>query len=172
MKKELLKESVEIAATEHVPGAGEIPQAAGWLLDRKNLKLDGLIATGVLIQGETSHYESLCRLLEHGLSRLQRRPSAPPVVFAVLMLKNRLQAESRIRTPGGPPGGGFLGKRFLGKGVFGGSLSGGGATSDFASGSGLGSRACRGAEGARALVQMMRLKRKLDSAAGSNERNG
>ena len=161
MKRELLKESVEIAVTERVPGAGEIPQAAGWLLDRKNLKLDGLIATGVLIQGETSHYESLCRLLENGLSRLQCRPAAPPIVFAVLMLKNRRQAESRIRTPGG----GFLGKRFLGKGVFGGSLSGGGATSDFASGSGLGSRACRGAEGARALVQMMRLKRKLDGAA-------
>ena len=89
-----LKEySVEVAVTEWVPGAGEIPQASGWLIEKYSL--DGLLALGVLIRGETTHYESLCRILEKGLINLQMRYSLP-IVFSVLMVENRLQVENRL----------------------------------------------------------------------------
>ena len=88
-----LKQSVKIDTVKWVPGAGEIPQASGWLI--KNFSLDGLLGLGVIIQGETSHHESLCRILEQGLISLQNRFSIP-IVFSVLMVKNHLQAENRL----------------------------------------------------------------------------
>ena len=93
-----LKQSVKVDIIKWVPGAGEIPQASNWVI--KNFKLDGLLGLGVIIRGETSHYESLCRILEQGLVNLQSRFSIP-VVFSVLMVENRLQAENRL---GGPKG--------------------------------------------------------------------
>ena len=92
-KKELLEQSIEIALTEWVPGAGEIPQAGKWLIEKH--KPDGLLACGVIIRGETTHFESLCRILEKGLAYLQTNFSLP-VIFSVLMLENRLQAEDRL----------------------------------------------------------------------------
>lgn len=92
-KKELLKQSVQIVVTEWAPGAGEIPQAGRWLIEKH--KLDGLLACGVLIRGETAHFESLCRILEKGLIYLHTSFSLP-VVFSVLMVENRDQAEKRL----------------------------------------------------------------------------
>lgn len=94
----LSEHSVKVAIQEWVPGAGEIPQVSRWLL--KKCDLDGLLALGVVIRGETSHHESLCRILEKGLLSLQKECSLP-VIFSVLMLENRFQAESRL---GGPKG--------------------------------------------------------------------
>ena len=92
-KNKLLKQSIDIALTEWVPGAGEIPQACKWLIEKHNL--DGVLACGVIIKGETSHFESLCRFLEKGLIYLQTHFSLP-IIFSVLMLENREQAESRL----------------------------------------------------------------------------
>ena len=89
----LKEHSVRVVVTEWVPGAGEIPQASQWLIEK--YQLDGLMTFGVLIQGETTHYESLCRILETGLISLQARYSLP-IVFSVLMVENRLQAENRL----------------------------------------------------------------------------
>ena len=92
-RQKLLERFVEIAVTLRVPGAGEIPYAARQLISTR--RLDGLLACGVIIRGETAHFDSLCRLLERGLSGLQE--SFPfPVVFSVLMVENRLQAEERL----------------------------------------------------------------------------
>ena len=92
-RAKLLEHSVEIIAIEWVPGTGEIPQASHWLIEKH--KPDGLLACGVIIRGETTHYESLCRILEKGLIYLQRHYSIP-VIFSVLMVENRLQAENRL----------------------------------------------------------------------------
>ena len=88
-----LKQSVKVDVIKWVPGAGEIPQASNWFIT--NYKLDGLLGLGVIIRGETSHYESLCRILEQGLINLQTCFSTP-VVFSVLMVENHLQAENRL----------------------------------------------------------------------------
>ena len=92
-KNKLLKQSVNIALTQWVPGAGEIPQACKWLMEKH--KLDGVLACGVIIRGETIHFESLCRILEKGLVYLQTHFSLP-VIFSILMLESRKQAESRL----------------------------------------------------------------------------
>ena len=92
-KKELLKHSLDIAVTKWVPGAGEIPLACKWLMEKH--KLDGVLACGVIIRGETAHFESLCRILEQGLIYLHTHFSAP-VIFSILLLENRSQAESRL----------------------------------------------------------------------------
>lgn len=76
-----------------VPGAGEIPQACDWLL--KSGKAEGVLAQAVIIRGETSHYDFLCRLLEGALWDLQKTYSKP-LVFNVLMTETREQAEKRI----------------------------------------------------------------------------
>ena len=92
-KKEFLQHSLDIAVTEWVPGAGEIPLACKWLMEKH--KLDGILACAVIIRGETPHFESLCRILEQGLIYLQTHFSSP-VIFSVLMLEARSQAESRL----------------------------------------------------------------------------
>ena len=92
-KETFLKQSVEIIKIMKVPGAGEIPQAGKWLLE--TYQPDGLLACGVILRGETSHFDSLCGILEKGLIYLQMN-FPPPTVFSVLMAENRLQAEERL----------------------------------------------------------------------------
>ena len=92
-KKTLLDQSIEIIKTIKVPGAGEIPQAGRWLIEK--YQPDGFLACGVILRGETAHFDSLCRILENGLIHLQMRFSLP-VVFSVLMVNNRLQAMARL----------------------------------------------------------------------------
>lgn len=75
-----------------VPGAFEIPLAAGWLLDAK---CDGVIALGAVIRGETSHYDYVCSAVERGCTSLQLS-ARKPVVFGVLTTENEEQAFNRV----------------------------------------------------------------------------
>ena len=92
-KKTLLDQSVEIIKTVKVPGAGEIPQAGRWLIE--TYRPNGLLACGVILRGETAHFDSLCRILDSGLIHLQMRFPLP-IVFSVLMVNNRSQAMARL----------------------------------------------------------------------------
>ncbi len=74
-----------------VPGAYELPLAAGWALKEK---LDAVIALGCVIRGETTHYDYVCQSAERGLSRLQLK-YLKPVVFGVLTTENYDQALAR-----------------------------------------------------------------------------
>lgn len=92
-----------------VPGAGEIPQAVQWLLERESkIKkssskdqtsreplLAGVLALGVIIRGKTPHFDFLKDFLQTSLWDLQKRSSAP-IVFSVLMLENRTQFKDRV----------------------------------------------------------------------------
>jgi 6,7-dimethyl-8-ribityllumazine synthase len=80
----------QIRAVE-VPGAYEIPLAAKWLLGQG---LDGVIALGAVIRGETSHYDYVCAAVERGCSTLQLETGCP-VVFGVLTTENEEQAFNR-----------------------------------------------------------------------------
>ncbi len=77
-----------------VPGAGEIPLFTKWIIEQK--KYDGLLTLGVIIRGETTHYDSLCRILEKSLWDLQKKYSLP-VIFSILTVENRDQALYRIQ---------------------------------------------------------------------------
>ncbi len=77
-----------------VPGAFELPLAAHWLAQRKQPAVDAIIALGVLVQGETAHFEHIARECLHGLARVSRCHCLPLSV-GVVTLRDRTQAEQR-----------------------------------------------------------------------------
>ena len=72
-----------------VPGAIEIPLAIKALFETK--KIDGVVALGAVICGETTHYDYVCQSVERGCSELMLQYNKP-VGFAVLTTENDEQA--------------------------------------------------------------------------------
>jgi 6,7-dimethyl-8-ribityllumazine synthase len=83
---------VEIYALR-VPGAIEIPLAVQALFEHR--RVDGVVALGAVIRGETTHYEEVCRSLERNCSRLMLDYKRP-VGFGVLTVENEDQAFARV----------------------------------------------------------------------------
>jgi 6,7-dimethyl-8-ribityllumazine synthase len=78
-----------------VPGAFELPLAAKLAID------DGaevVIALGVVIQGETPHFDYVCDAATSGLSRVQL-DSSVPIGFGLLTVANEKQALDRAGLP-------------------------------------------------------------------------
>lgn len=75
-----------------VPGAFEIPIAAGKLADSKNY--DAVIALGAVIRGETPHFEYICNECANGLATIALQVDIP-VIFGVLTVDSIEQAEDR-----------------------------------------------------------------------------
>ena len=76
-----------------VAGAFEIPLAAQWAFEK--MKVDGVIALGAVIRGETSHYDYVCNAVERGCSEVALKFSKP-VSFGVLTTENDEQAMERV----------------------------------------------------------------------------
>lgn len=76
-----------------VAGAGEIPLAVKWAADQKIYA--GILALGAIIKGATTHYDSLCRILENSVWDLQKQYSLP-IIFSILMLENKEQSNKII----------------------------------------------------------------------------
>ena len=77
-----------------VPGAFEIPQLASRLIADGGPPFDALICLGLLIRGETFHFEVLAREVCRSLAETARR-SGVPVAFGVLTVENERQARDR-----------------------------------------------------------------------------
>lgn len=77
---------------KHVPGAFELPFACQMMLETN--KFDGLIAIGVVIQGETKHFEYVCAGTTHGLMNVMLKHSKP-IAFCVLTDDNEQQSIDR-----------------------------------------------------------------------------
>jgi 6,7-dimethyl-8-ribityllumazine synthase len=60
---------------------------------------DAIIAIGVLIKGETMHFEYICDSVSHGLMRVQL-DTGVPVIFGVLTVLNDDQAKARAGMEG------------------------------------------------------------------------
>jgi 6,7-dimethyl-8-ribityllumazine synthase len=75
-----------------VPGAFEIPLAVKTLFANK--KVDGVVALGAVIRGETSHYDFVCNAVERGCTTLSL-DYKKPVGFGVLTTENEEQAMDR-----------------------------------------------------------------------------
>lgn len=58
-----------------VPGAFEIPLMLEWLAARGNV--DGLIALGAVIKGETSHYEHISEAVMRGIQTVSLKYALP-----------------------------------------------------------------------------------------------
>lgn len=84
-----------------VPGAWEIPQAAEQLAATGNV--DALVAVGVVIRGETPHFDYICSACTQGLARVSERHRLP-VGFGVLTCDTSEQAQERAGGKAGNKG--------------------------------------------------------------------
>lgn len=74
-----------------VPGAYELPLAASYCA---GAGYDGIAAVGVVIRGETSHYDHVCDATAQGLMDVQLRTGVP-CAFGVLTVETMEQALAR-----------------------------------------------------------------------------
>jgi 6,7-dimethyl-8-ribityllumazine synthase len=77
-----------------VPGAFELPLAARAAAYFG--RFDAVVALGVVIRGQTDHYEHICREAAAGLAAVMRETMVP-VGFGVLTVEREAQARARAR---------------------------------------------------------------------------
>ena len=82
----------------YVPGAFELPLAAKSIFE-KNKKIDGVLSLGVVIRGETPHFDYVCRSAQEGCMQVQLE-FTKPVLFGLLTTENEKQVEDRIERSG------------------------------------------------------------------------
>ncbi len=73
-------------------GAWELPAVCQALA--QNPTIEGVIAIGVVIQGETSHFEYICQGVTQGLTELSNKTGIP-IGFGVLTCQNTEEVEAR-----------------------------------------------------------------------------
>lgn len=93
-KQALLDNGVPEASilVRFVPGAFELPLGAQLMLD--NTDVDGVIAIGVVIQGETKHFDFVCQGATEGIMRVNLEYNSP-VSFCLLTDNNVQQSIDR-----------------------------------------------------------------------------
>lgn len=80
-----------------VPGSFEIPLTAKKLIATK--KFDAVIALGVLVKGQTYHFEAVAKALTDGIRSVMLETGVP-IIFEVLIVPNIALAEKRAgKTP-------------------------------------------------------------------------
>jgi 6,7-dimethyl-8-ribityllumazine synthase len=77
-----------------VPGSNELPVAAGLLVDRR--RPDAVVALGVIIRGDTIHYELIATAATNGLMDVALA-SRVPVINGVIVAENPAQARARCQ---------------------------------------------------------------------------
>jgi 6,7-dimethyl-8-ribityllumazine synthase len=92
------KEDVEVV---RVPGAWEIPAAARQLAESK--RFDAIITLGVLLRGETAHYEAIYNEVSRGIGQSQQDTGVPHA-FGVLTCETLEQALDRAGLKAGNKG--------------------------------------------------------------------
>lgn len=76
-----------------VPGTYELPTAAQFALTSQP-QLDAVICLGVVIQGETRHFDFICESAAQGIREVSLRANKP-VIFGVLTPDTEQQAKDR-----------------------------------------------------------------------------
>jgi len=76
----------------HVPGSFELIHGVRIL--NKKYNLDGIIAIGAVIKGETPHFDFISQGVTYGIAQLNIELDIP-VIFSVLTTNNMQQAEDR-----------------------------------------------------------------------------
>ena len=93
---ELEKAQAKEVVLERVPGAFELPLAAKFAIDNG---ADAVIALGVVIRGETPHFDYVCSSATNGLTELQLA-SRVPIGFGLLTVDDEAQAIARAGLAG------------------------------------------------------------------------
>jgi 6,7-dimethyl-8-ribityllumazine synthase len=86
---------VDHVTTVRVAGSVELPVVAQALARR----LDAVVALGVVIRGDTAHFDYVCQSVTDGLTRVAL-DEATPVAHGVLTVDTMDQARERIGLPG------------------------------------------------------------------------
>lgn len=94
--KELEKAGTTDVTVQTVPGAFELPLAAQHAIAQG---ADAVIALGVVIRGETPHFDFVCDAATAGLTRVQL-DSSVPIGFGLLTVDTEDQAVARAGLPG------------------------------------------------------------------------
>lgn len=76
-----------------VPGALELPLTAKLIAIKQ--KPDAIIALGIVIKGDTSHYDHVCTETHRGLMKVSLKTETP-VVFGVITAFTKKQAVDRV----------------------------------------------------------------------------
>ena len=94
---ELKKHKVKKIITLTVPGAFEIPFGikSFWLNASNKKRPDAFIALGCVIQGETPHFDYICRGVTDGIMQLNLFLPVP-TIFGILTVNTEVQAKDRI----------------------------------------------------------------------------
>lgn len=95
-KNELIKNKVKENNIKviRVAGALEIPYAA-----QKVTEVDTIIALGIIIRGDTGHYDQVCQTTFNGLMKVQLEKKIP-ISFGILTCENEQQAKVRASKDG------------------------------------------------------------------------
>jgi len=94
--RELTKAGATDITVQSIPGAFELPLAAQYAISQG---ADAVIALGVVIQGETPHFDFVCGSATEGLTRVQL-DSGVPIGFGLLTVSTEAQAIARAGLPG------------------------------------------------------------------------
>ncbi len=92
------REDIEVV---RVPGAWEIPDAARQLAETG--RVDGIVTLGVLLRGETAHYEAIYNEVSRGIGQSQQETGVPHA-FGVLTCETLEQALDRAGLKAGNKG--------------------------------------------------------------------
>ena len=94
--------AIEAAGVAHhavrVPGAFELPFAAQSMISSG--VVDAVVVLGVVVRGETTHYELVSEGCAHGIMQVQLATGVP-IGMGVLTVENEAQALARSEPAGG-----------------------------------------------------------------------
>lgn len=94
--------ALDVAANDvvevSVPGSFEIPFGARVLATSG--RVDAVVCIGVVMRGETTHYDIVAGECARGVQQVQLTTGVP-VAFGVLTIENEMQALARSEGPGG-----------------------------------------------------------------------
>lgn len=83
---------------QEVPGSFELVYGASSIIQRHDV--DAVVCIGVLIKGDTLHFEHVAQAVAHGIADINARGDVP-VIFGVLPCLNEAQVKPRAaRTTG------------------------------------------------------------------------
>ncbi len=80
-------------SVSRVPGSNEVPIAAQWLAYGKEVP-DVVIGLGVLIRGDTIHYELIADAATHALQEVALKTGVP-VINGIIVAETAVQAQVR-----------------------------------------------------------------------------
>ncbi len=83
----------ENIVVKYAPGTFELPLSCQFLLESDD-KIDGVIAIGCVIQGETKHFDFVCQGATQGIMAVQMEYNTP-ISFCVLTDNTRQQSIDR-----------------------------------------------------------------------------